>query len=135
MTVTRVALDLPPGMVEQIIAHAQAGYPEEVCGLVAGREGQAVEAHPGRNVSPTPRVAYEMDAETLMRMVEWEDAGLALVAIYHSHPQGPEGPSETDVAQATYPEAAYIIVSLAERGRPVVAAFRINADGVETVEQ
>lgn len=128
MAVTPVALDLPPEMLAQIIAQAQAGYPEEVCGLVAGREGTAVAVYPGRNVSPTPRVTYEMDADTLMRMVAWEDAGLELLAIYHSHPQGPDAPSETDVAQATYPDAAYIIVSLADRGRPVIRAFRILSD-------
>jgi proteasome lid subunit RPN8/RPN11 len=128
MAVRRVDLHLPPEMTEQIVAHAQAGYPEEVCGLVAGRDGAALAVCAGRNVSPTPTVAYEMDVETLMRMVEWEDAGLELLAIYHSHPQGPEGPSETDVAQATYPNAAYIIVSLAERGRPVVRAFRLTVE-------
>jgi proteasome lid subunit RPN8/RPN11 len=58
-------------------------------------------------------------------MVEWEDAGLELLAIYHSHPQGPEGPSETDIAMATYPEATYIIISLANRARPRVRAFRM----------
>lgn len=117
---------MPPEMITRIVDHAQAGYPEEVCGLVAGRAGQAADVCPGRNVSPTPRVAYEMDAETLMRMVEWEDAGLELLAIYHSHPQGPEGPSETDVAQWGYPDAAYIIVSLKDRNRPAVGAFRLG---------
>ena len=128
MGVTPVALNLPPELLAQIIAHARAGYPEEICGLVAGREGHAVAVVPGRNISPTPRVAYEMDAVTLMRMVEWEDTGLDLLAIYHSHPQGPDEPSETDLAQATYPDAAYIIVSLADRGRPVARAYQIASE-------
>jgi proteasome lid subunit RPN8/RPN11 len=122
------ALTLPPEMVAQIVAHARAGYPEEVCGLVAGRDGVAVAAYEGRNISPTPRVAFEMDAESLMRMVEWEDAGLELLAIYHSHPQGPEGPSETDVAKATYPNAVTLIVNLAELEHPRINAFRITPE-------
>jgi proteasome lid subunit RPN8/RPN11 len=126
VAVSRVALNLPPELVAQIVAHTQAGYPEEVCGLVAGRAGVAIEVYPGRNVSPTPRVAFEMDAETLMRLVEWEDAGLELLAIYHSHPQGPEEPSDTDAAKATYPDAITLIVSLAHRARPQVNAFRIT---------
>ena len=38
----------------QIIEHAQSGYPDEVCGLVAGRDGVATAVYPGRNISPTP---------------------------------------------------------------------------------
>ena len=63
--------------------------------------------HRGRNISPTPSVAYELDHETLALQIEFEDRGLAYWAIYHSHPQGPETPSETDVRLAFYPEAVY----------------------------
>jgi proteasome lid subunit RPN8/RPN11 len=126
MAVREVEIALPAALLAQIVEHAQAGYPEEVCGLVAGHAGEAVAVQRGRNVSPTPRVAYEMDAETLMRVVEWEDAGLELLAIYHSHPQGPEGPSETDVAHWTYPDAGCIIVSLADQARPLLRAYRLD---------
>jgi len=127
-------LYLPARLAAQIVAHAQEGFPEEVCGLVAGRSGYAVEVHPGRNISPTPRVAYELDHETLARMIDFEDAGLELVAIYHSHPAGPEGPSDTDIARAAYPEAVYLIVSLSEPTRPVLRGFRIVAGQVCEVE-
>lgn len=124
--VTETALPLPRVMVDQIVAYAEAGYPEEVCGLVAGRGGEPIALYHARNVSPTPRVAYEVDVETLARMIEWEDAGLELLAIYHSHPHGPASPSETDIAQAMYPGAVYVIVSLADRSRPEIRAFRIT---------
>ncbi len=86
-----------------------------------------VAVYPGRNISQTPRVAYELDHDTLARMIDFEDAGLALAAIYHSHPRGPETPSATDVAQAYYPEAVYLICSLADPARPVLRGFRIAA--------
>lgn len=108
-----------------IIDHAQAGWPEEVCGLLAGHANVATEWHPGLNVSPTPAVAYELDVDTLFRQVEFEEAGLKLVGIYHSHPQGPETPSATDIERAFYPDAVYLICSLAERQRPVLRGFRI----------
>ena len=126
MSAQRVEFDLPPVMLEQVVAHAQAGYPEEVCGLVSGRDGKPAGVHPGRNVSPTPRSAYEMDAETLALQIEFEESGLDLLAIYHSHPAGPEEPSPTDIARCMYPEAIYLIVSLADRMRPVFGAFRIQ---------
>jgi proteasome lid subunit RPN8/RPN11 len=143
-------LALPAEMAAAILAHAQAGYPAEVCGLVAGRpapsappspnppgvEGarEAVRLYPGRNVSPTPLVAYELDVETLAQQIAFADDGLELVAIYHSHPHGPETPSPTDIARAWYPEAVYLIVSLADPGRPVLRGFRIVAAEVQEME-
>lgn len=120
-------------MRQEIIAHAAAGYPEEVCGILSGRDGAAAALYPGRNVSPRPQVTYELDVETLARQIEFEDAGLMLAAIYHSHPAGPEIPSPTDIARAAYPEAVYIICSLADRTRPCLRGFRIVDGGVREV--
>ena len=125
MVVRELALDLPEALRDQIIAHAQQGYPEEVCGLVSGRAGMAHAVHPGRNVSLTPRVAYEMDVDTLALQIEFEETGLELWAIYHSHPRGPAAPSPTDIKLAMYPDARYVIVNLTDPARPTVAAFRI----------
>ena len=117
----------------QIVEHAQSGYPHEVCGLVAGRGDVATAAYPGRNISPTPAVTYELDHDTLARMIDFEDAGLELVAIYHSHPHGPETPSPTDIAHAYYTESVYLIVSLVTPDLPVVRGFRITDRGAQEV--
>ncbi len=127
-------LILPVRLAAEIVDHARRGYPEEVCGLVAGRGGSAVAAFPGRNLSPTPTVAYELDPETLARMIDFEDAGLETVAIYHSHPHGPETPSPTDIACAAYPDSVYLIVSLAAPEQPVLRGFRLLAGRALTVE-
>jgi proteasome lid subunit RPN8/RPN11 len=112
-------------MRQTILAHAQEGFPEEICGIISGNESMAVELHRGRNVSPAPQTAYELDVETLIKQIEFEEAGLTLAAIYHSHPAGPEIPSETDIARATYPNSVYIICSLADLARPSLRGFRI----------
>lgn len=130
----QTSLTLPGALAAQIIAHARAGFPEEVCGLVAGRKTTAATAYPGRNISPTPAVAYELDHDTLARMIDFEDAGLDLVAIYHSHPHGPETPSPADIANATYPDSVYLIVSLAAPDRPTLRGFRIFARMAYMVE-
>jgi proteasome lid subunit RPN8/RPN11 len=113
------------GMREEIIAHARAGFPEEVCGIISGRDGVAVELHRGRNVSPRPRTTYEMDVDTLMKQIAFDDAGLMLAAIYHSHPAGPPTPSPTDIDRAFYPDSVYIICSLADPAQPSLRGFRI----------
>jgi len=121
-----LGLTLPAEIAAQIVEHALRGYPAEVCGLVAGRDGVATAAYSGRNISPTPAVTYELDHDTLARVFDFEDAGLELVAIYHSHPRGPETPSPTDIAHAYYPNSVHLIVSLATFGRPVIRGFRIT---------
>ncbi len=78
-------------------------------------------------------MAYELDLDTLFRQVEFAEAGLELVAIYHSHPRGPETPSPADVERAFYPDAVYLICSLAERARPVLRGFRIRGGHVTEV--
>jgi proteasome lid subunit RPN8/RPN11 len=129
----RNTLILPARLATAIIEHAQAGWPEEVCGLVAGVADRATAFHPGRNISPTPADTYELDHETLARVIDFEDAGLELVAIYHSHPRGPETPSPTDVALAFYPDTVYLIISLATSELPLLRGFRITDKGEHEV--
>ena len=127
-------LILPARLAATIIDHARAGYPEEVCGLVGGAAGRATTLHPGRNISPTPTIAYELDHETLPRVVDLEDAGLELLAIYHSHPHGPAEPSLVDTANATFPDCVYLIISLAVPDRPELTGFRIGDKGFRQIE-
>ena len=112
-------------MLETIIAHAEAGFPDEVCGILAGKQDQAIALHRGRNVSSTPRVAYELDLDTLALQIGFANDGMELVGIYHSHPAGPEIPSATDIAQSYYPDAITIICSLEDPSQPTLRAFRI----------
>ncbi len=107
------------------MARVAALYPEEACGLLGGRYGRAVRLYPIENVLHSP-VAYEMEPlQQIRAMVAIEDEGLELLAIYHSHPDGPARPSATDVAQAYYPESAQLIISLADPARPTLRAFTI----------
>ncbi len=125
---------IPVAMASEIVSHARAGYPEEVCGIISGRDNQAVTLYRGRNVSPKPRVAYELDVDTLALQISFDTAGLELAGIYHSHPSGPETPSTTDIAQAYYPDAVYIICSLADPTRPSLRGFRLDDGKVSEVK-
>jgi proteasome lid subunit RPN8/RPN11 len=113
---------------EAMLAQLQAAYPLEACGLMAGRNGTIRRIYPVANRLASP-YAFEMEpVEQVQAMLDLEERGLELLAIYHSHPQGPAGPSASDVARAFYPEAAQLIVSLRDREHPTVRAFSI-ADG------
>ncbi|WP_157912958.1 Mov34/MPN/PAD-1 family protein [Candidatus Promineifilum breve] len=110
----------------ELIAHATALLPEEACGLLAGRDGQATRFYPVENMRHSP-VAYDMEPRALVQAIlAIEAEELELLAIYHSHPSGPAWPSTTDIAQAYYPEQAYLILSLRDPARPELRAFMLN---------
>ena len=118
-------------LLDEMLAHVAGLWPEEACGLVGGRDGRAVRLYPVENTRHSP-VAFEMDPlQQIKGMLAMEAEGLDLIAIYHSHPDGPARPSATDVANAYYPDAVQLIISLADRARPSVRAFTI-IDGVVT---
>ena len=59
--------------------------------------------------------------------------GAEIVAIYHSHPESPAYPSATDVELAFWPEAVYLICSLADPSQPTIRAFRIRDGAIAEV--
>lgn len=127
-------LSLAPGLLEEVIAHAKASAPREGCGLLAGRNGQAQRFIPMENMLGSS-TAYEMDPQQLISTLrDLRNSGEELIAIYHSHPFGPVQPSRDDIERAYYPDAAYLIVSLAEPEHPRAAAFRIFEERVIEVE-
>lgn len=119
---------------EEIIAHAQAELPNEACGLLGGKEGRVEKVYRLSNADHSP-VTYRLDPEEQYRaMMDMEERGWDIVAIYHSHVAAPAYPSATDVEKAYYPDSFYLIISLADRERPVLRAFRILEGEIEEVE-
>jgi proteasome lid subunit RPN8/RPN11 len=89
--------------------HVISEHPLESCGLVGGQDGQAEVVIPVSNIAGSA-VRFRMDPnEQIQAMMRIEESGWELLGIYHSHPQGPSGPSVTDFQEAAYPEAAYLI--------------------------
>ncbi len=70
--------------------------------------------------------------EQLRAFREMDDHGDELVAIYHSHPASQPYPSPTDRAEAHYPEAVYVLISLRTQ-TPEVRAYLIADDMVREV--
>ena len=115
---------LSRAIAAEIAAHARAGLPDEACGIVAGRDGVATRFFPAVNGDASP-FRYAIDAQDLLRIITAiDDAGEDVLAIYHSHTRSPAFPSRTDVELAFWPDAAYLIVSLAT-DPPDMKAFSI----------
>ena len=111
-------------LLDDVIAHARADAPNECCGMIASRNGEAVAVHRARNKAASP-LRYEIDGmEQYKIQSAIDDAGLELGAIYHSHTRSAPEPSQTDINLAFYPEALYVIVGL-EHDEPDVRAWSI----------
>jgi len=120
-------------LFEEIVSHAREEAPNECCGMVASRNGEAVEVFRATNAAASP-LRYEIDgAEQYGIQMRIEDAGLELGAIYHSHTRTEPYPSQTDINLAFYPDALYVIVGLADT-EPDVRAFSIRDGRVSEAE-
>jgi proteasome lid subunit RPN8/RPN11 len=111
-------------LVDEMVAHAREDLPNECCGMVAGRDGEATEVIRVENAAASP-LRYEMDPKA--QYEAWksiEDGGRELLAIYHSHTKSAAYPSQTDVNQAVaWPDQVYVIVSLADEDAPDVKGY------------
>jgi proteasome lid subunit RPN8/RPN11 len=125
----RISRDL----LQQMVAHARADAPNECCGMVASRDGEAVRVYRAENAAASP-LRYEIDgAEQYRIQMAIEGAGLDLGAIYHSHTRSAPYPSQTDINLAFYPDALYVIVGLAGE-EPAVRAYEIRDGKVAEAE-
>ena len=124
---------IPAAMRDEIVAHAKAGLPNEACGIIAGLNGTAQRFFPAEPDAPSPYY-YRISSEDQIRIMnEIDDAGLDLIGIYHSHVSSPAYPSRTDAEQAFWPDATYLIVSLAG-GNAELRGYRIEDMAVTEVQ-
>lgn len=135
---------VPRALTEAIIAQARAESPNEACGLIVGsgpvaEGGIAIRYVACRNEAASP-VRYSVHPDDLYRIsVEADDVDQVIWGIVHSHPRSPAVPSATDVGQAHYPDALYLLASLAAdqadpvSGAPSLRGWRILGGVVREV--
>jgi len=117
---------------------ARAGYPSETCGILIGRcggeEAEVEEVTAGRNLNvERARDRYELDPADLLAADEAaRHRGLEIIGVWHSHPDHPAVPSETDRAQA-WRGWSYVIVSVSRGGVEDLRSWRLN--GSDFVEE
>jgi [CysO sulfur-carrier protein]-S-L-cysteine hydrolase len=125
---------MTPIQAEIIARQALDHRLQEVCGIIAGIGEQAQRIIPLENAASDPVHFFQLDERSFTQaMFDIERAGLSLIGIYHSHPNGDPIPSQTDIQQANYPETAYLIVGL-RNGEPRLAAWQIRPGEVDRIE-
>ena len=116
---------VPAAVRSALVEHSEAESPNEACGVVVFRDGQAERYIPGKNLSQSPyRYELQVPPDTWFL----EDEGYEL-AVFHSHVSSPPRPSRTDVENiGLWESKPYLILSL-RTGE--LAGWRIRDGRVE----
>ena len=123
-----------------LLAHALDGYPFEVCGVLVGRaEDRSVRrvVRVANQEQEEPRVRYVIAPEDLLRIQkEARAGGDEILGFYHSHPDHPARPSETDrriAAEGLSDGVIHVVVAVdgGQRATPAAWVFRDARGGFE----
>jgi [CysO sulfur-carrier protein]-S-L-cysteine hydrolase len=122
-------------LIDEMVAHAREDLPNECCGMIGGRDGEATSVVRVENAAASP-LRYEMDSTGQIKAYNAiQGQGDELLGIYHSHTRSAAYPSQTDVNQAVaWPEQVYVIVSLENDDAPDVKAFDLADLKIADVE-
>jgi len=130
------SIQIRAAVLQSLLTHAQCEPHLECCGVLAGHAGIITRAFPAVNAAATPATKYEIATREVVNLMrDIRSAGLKMLGIYHSHPNGKGELSATDIAMASYPEAAHFIISaVAPESKMRVRAFSICEGIVSELE-
>jgi proteasome lid subunit RPN8/RPN11 len=119
---------IPRPLADRIAEQARTGYPFEICGVLVGEDHTVREVVPAVNrESESPRVRYQIAPEDLIRIQrEARESGREILGYYHSHPDHPARPSETDrrvAAEGLSDGVIHVVVGVAEGVRTEATAW------------
>lgn len=128
-----MSVRITPATYQQITTHAEAGYPNEICGILLGSDSEG-----GRTISGalaienscaadeqyhrfliTPQDMFR--AERLARQQQ-----LDVVGVYHSHPDDEARPSTYDRDHAAWTEWSYVIISVEAGHATATRAWKLR---------
>jgi proteasome lid subunit RPN8/RPN11 len=137
-------MKIRPADAEAIAAHARAGYPHEVCGVLVGSAGGDGIVRVARVVPVTnreterPAVRYQIAPEDLIAVQRAARGdGLDIVGYFHSHPDHPARPSETDrrIAAEGLSDGVVHVVCGVANGKETVATAWVFRDASQGFEE
>jgi proteasome lid subunit RPN8/RPN11 len=132
-------LILPQPLHRQIESEGEAGYPNEICGMIFGRDitngeqkrRQTVKLIAGKNVFEADEQYHRFSIDPLQQLKAEraaEKEGLILLGYYHSHPDAPARPSQYDLDHA-WEVYSYVIVSIAQGKAVDMTSWVMTVDG------
>lgn len=122
---------------QQIKDHAQAGYPAEVVGILAGsqKDNQVQLVQTLENERPDTNNRYKVSGLTLYRATQALEAqGYDILGYYHSHPDHPSRYSDYDRDHAL-PNLSYVIISINQGKSGQIQSWRLAEDRTHMMEE
>lgn len=142
------ALVLPESLARQIEREGAFGYPNEICGMLIGRDIRCAEGidptrrivdrlEPGRNVFEAGEQYHRFSIDPLDQLKAERAAerqGQMVLGYYHSHPDHPARPSEYDREHA-WPFYSYVIVAIAKGRAADMTSWVLNDENKQFEQQ
>jgi proteasome lid subunit RPN8/RPN11 len=129
-----MTLIIPEHILDQIHRHGEEAYPEEGAGLMLGtdrddhRTVESLLLLDNAREEGARHNRYLLTAEDMLRGErEAEKLDLAIIGIFHSHPDHPNAPSEYDREWAV-PWYSYLITSVEQGEARGSRAWRLKDD-------
>jgi len=97
--------------IQQIIDYCKNNSSIEVCGILAGNDVRVKKVLYITNQYDSPTRFFMEPTELLQAFIWMDEQKIELLGIFHSHPNGPEIPSKTDVMEFNYPGVESVIVT------------------------
>src|SRR5690242_11938451 len=121
---------LPEAMYREMVAHIEAGYPNEACGLLASKGGRVLKNYPTANAAEHPDDFSEIAPKELLDIsYDIDEYDGEMYSYYHSHPKSEAYPSARDKEWAKRNKLYYIIFSHQYYPEPPYArVFLVNDD-------
>lgn len=127
---------------EQIVKQCKQEYPNEACGILAGKEvrvngqhSRAVEKiYEMVNIEKSPSFFSMNPDEQFKVNKDIRNLGFEMIGLYHSHVRSQAYPSTEDVELAFYPEVSYVILSVQDLSNPVIRSFKIEEGKISEEE-
>jgi proteasome lid subunit RPN8/RPN11 len=130
-------MKITDAQLKQIYAHAKETYPYECCGFLLGtfadEQVRQVRLATNLNKEQTDRFVFD-SKESLQVQLDADEAGLDIIGIYHSHPDWPPIPSQTDMESAW--ENQYFLIASVHEGMPLnTNVWRLADEGIRRFER
>ena len=114
-------MQITDGMLKQIYAHGRETYPQECFGFLVGNfeaDGVVRQVVRGINLAAGRNDRFEMDGREFAQVQrKAEDDDYEVIGFYHSHPDWPAIPSQTDISEGW--EGSYYLIASIHEGKPL----------------